>query len=137
MPGATNLNFWHPKLVQKFQKAVQELSSLTENPCPEGKFDLPAENGTGYILRLKDELLLATHIAVLAHSEEGVFAISSVAIEEQLNGLIFRLASNEKPKQEVVSRLQSLLDWIAQSSVEGWQRLWMANDVTFPNGADR
>jgi hypothetical protein len=116
------VDFWRPDLAPRFEKSVQRLCSLTKTPFAEQKFNLPAEDRTGRVLRLKDELLIASHVAVLAHSADDVTAISAVAIEELQDGLVFRLASNERPKMKVVVGLREILNMVADFPTQGSTR---------------
>jgi len=129
MAATTNHNFWQPDLAQNFQEAIQTISKLTDTPCPEQQFDLPAEIRSRHVLRLKDELLLSSHVAVLAHNVEDPIAISAVAIEEQKNGLIFRLASNENPKKAVITGLRGILNVVANFSPQGSRRKFNDEDA--------
>ena len=74
-------DFWTPRLRRDFHQAVETLHGVTKNPSAEVSYrEPPTEaNSKNYTLRLKDELQLANHIAFLAHSQEGVEAISGAS----------------------------------------------------------
>ena len=77
--------------------------------------DMPPETSCS----LRDELQLADHVAFLAHSQEGVEAISGACVEEGQAGLIVRLASNHTPCPATVSGLQRLLCSVGGGATQG------------------
>jgi len=82
--------------------------------------DLPTEADTNtYTLLLRDELQLADHVAFLAHSQEGIEAISGACVEEIQAGLIVRLASNHTPCPATVSGLRKILGTVGGGAAQG------------------
>jgi hypothetical protein len=107
---------------RKFHQAVEALRNVTENPLSEELYRVREPDGhcgSTRILRFGDELQIADHIAFLAHSEQGVEAISAVCVEERVNGLVFRLASNSTPSEATVSGLKILLEDLSHSVTAG------------------
>lgn len=117
-------NLWTAELQYAFHSTVEKLHKRVEkNPLAE--VDYRTQNrqyekrndNSQYTLSLMHELQLADHLAFLAHTEEGVKAISAVCVEEKGDGLdegddglLVILASNETPSDETVSGLQTLLN---------------------------
>lgn len=87
---------------------MEELFSTAQNPIEERAYreTLADTSPTSHTLRFKDELQLADHIAFLAHSQEGVHAISAACIEEKHAEITIRLASNHTPSVPTVSGLK-------------------------------
>lgn len=112
---------WTPELSRDFHGAVETLRSITENPSEEKDYrnSLPDIPSSHYTFRLKDELKLADHVAFLAHSQEGVFAISAACVEESKNGLVIRLASNSTPSEKAVSGLTKILNTFSDGARDG------------------
>lgn len=112
---------WTPELSREFHGAVETLRSITENPSEEEDYknSLPDIPSSHYTFRLKDELKLADHVAFLAHSQEGVFAISAACVEESKNGLVIRLASNSTPSEKTVSGLTKILNTFSDGARDG------------------
>lgn len=114
-------SLWTPELRRDFHEAVETLYAITANPSEEKDYrgSLPDTPSTKYALRLKDELQLADHVAFLAHSQEGVYAISAACVEEGDHGLVIRLASNRTPSTPTVSGLTNLLNTFSNGAREG------------------
>ncbi|KAH8771770.1 hypothetical protein F5883DRAFT_415569, partial [Diaporthe sp. PMI_573] len=106
------VSLWTRELRQGFHEAVEDLHAITANPSEERDYrdSLPDIPSTHYALRLRDELQLADHIAFLAHSQEGVHAISAACVEESDTGLVIRLASNSTPSTLAVTGLTKILN---------------------------
>jgi hypothetical protein len=117
-------SLWLPKARRKFHEEVDKLWAHRENfdVIPEQYFRHSAtrqDRSNGYTLRLRDELLLADHIAFLAQSEEGVRHISAACIHENEDSLEIRLTSNETPSAETMSDLREVLDVIQDYAETG------------------
>lgn len=114
-------SLWTPELRRDFHEAVETLYAITANPSEEKDYRglLPDKPSTKYALRLKDELQLADHVAFLAHSQEGVHAISAACVEEGDNGLVIRLASNSTPSANTVLGLTKILNTLSNGACEG------------------
>lgn len=112
---------WTPELRRDFHGAVETLRSITENPSEEEDYrnSLPDIPSTHYTFRLKDELKLADHVAFLAHSQEGVQAISAACVEEGESGLVIRLASNSTPSAQTVLGLTKILNTFSNGACDG------------------
>lgn len=113
-------NLWIPKLQQDFHEAIENLHLGTAIPSQELSYDQfhTEEESTKYSFCLGDELQLANHIAFLAHSNEGVEAISAACVEEGENILTIRLASNHPPSQSTVKKLQDILNIVSIGAVK-------------------
>lgn len=122
-------SLWTPNLSRNFYTAVESLLSLTQNPLEEEAYSTALANAesTGYTLRLKDELQLADHIAFLAHSSEGVHAVSAACVEERDSELLIRLASNQTPPEATVSGLREII----RTFSEGIQHGKVRNTLTY------
>lgn len=112
---------WTPELRRDFHEAVETLHAINEVPSEERDYRplLPDIPSTYHTLRLGDELQLADHVAYLAHSQEGVHAISAACVEESDNGLVIRLASNSTPSSQTVSGLRKILDTFSNGARRG------------------
>jgi hypothetical protein len=109
--------FWAPGMKQKFHSAVEELYNQTQYPVDAvyyGSSNLHGLTTNGYILRPRDELLLADHIALLAAADEGARTISAVCIEERNESLVFHLARNEGTSEKVLVDLTQCLDSVKE-----------------------
>lgn len=114
-------HLWTPRLRRDFHEAVEKLHDVTKTPSEETSYNLTLSESDSqtYTLRLRDELQLADHVAFLAHSQEGVEAISGVCVEEVDAGLAIRLASNRTPCQETVSGLRKILSTLSHGAAQG------------------
>lgn len=96
-------NPWSAELLHKFHTKVEELYAIRENPVGDVAYRdgyQPEDEPTSpYTMRFLDELQIADHVAFLAHAQEGAKAVSAICVEEQSDGLLPRLASNETPLQ--------------------------------------
>ncbi|KAI7781806.1 hypothetical protein LA080_014296 [Diaporthe eres] len=112
---------WTPELRRDFHEAVETLHAIDEIPSEERDYrsSLPDIPSTYHTLRLRDELQLADHVAYLAHSQEGVHAISAACVEESDNGLVVRLASNRTPSTRTVSGLRTILATFSNGARRG------------------
>jgi hypothetical protein len=112
---------WTPRLREDFHQALETLYAETKIPCAEAAYcePLTEEGSKNYTLRLRDELQLANHIAFLAHSQEGVEAISGACVEDVGDGLVIRLASNHTPSQGTVSQLRRILSTMSRGATQG------------------
>jgi hypothetical protein len=103
---------WNFELLRKFHTTVEALYAARENPVGDVAYrdGYRLEYGaTGpYTMRFLDELQVADHVAFLAHAQEGPRAVSAVCVEERSDGLLLRLASNERPLQDVAAGLRKL-----------------------------
>jgi hypothetical protein len=115
------VSLWTRELRQGFHEAVEDLHAITANPSEERDYrdSLPDIPSTHYALRLRDELQLADHIAFLAHSQEGVHAISAACVEESDTGLVIRLASNSTPSTLAVTGLTKILNTFSNCARQG------------------
>lgn len=120
---------WTAELRRDFHEAVETLRSITENPSEEEDYrnSLPDIPSTNYTFRLKDELKFADHVAFLAHSQEGVHAISAACVEEKENGLVIRLASNSTPSAKTVLGLTKILNTFSNGARDG--KTWYSHYV--------
>ncbi|KZL64543.1 deaminase [Colletotrichum tofieldiae] len=86
----------------KFHQAVAQVSKLRQTPFQEANYRHQYRG---------DEMQLADHVALIAHSSEGFPEIAAVCIEEQPDqqGLLIRLARNELQRTEEVESIRSLL----------------------------
>ncbi|KAH8657903.1 hypothetical protein BX600DRAFT_524038 [Xylariales sp. PMI_506] len=112
-------NLWEPKLRRDFHRAVESLHNVTRNPAAEFMYrdsGAPEPDSPSYTLRLRDELQLADHIAFLAHSQEGVQAVSGVCVEETVDGLVIRLASNHTPIKSTEDGLRRILNTVSEGA---------------------
>ena len=112
---------WTSELRRNFHEAVETLHRVTKTPSAEVS---NPESVTGlesreYSLRLRDELQLTNHIAFLAHSQEGVEAISGSCVEEATDGLTIRLASNHTPSPGTISGLRKILGTVSEGATKG------------------
>jgi len=100
---------WNAELLCKFHTTVEALYTAHENPVGDIAYrdDYRLEDlaTRPYTMRFLDELQVADHVAFLAHAQEGAQAVSAVCVEERSNGLLLRLASNERPLQDVAAGL--------------------------------
>jgi len=112
---------WTPELRQDFHEALETLHAETKTPSLEASYNesLIAVDPKNYTLRIRDELQLANHIAFLAHSQEGVEAISGACVEEVGDGLTIRLASNHTPSPGTVSELRNILSTMSRGATQG------------------
>lgn len=103
---------------------MEELFSTAQNPIEERAYreTLADTSPTSHTLRFKDELQLADHIAFLAHSQEGVHAISAACIEEKHAEITIRLASNHTPSVPTVSGLRKILHTFSEGARLGTVR---------------
>ena len=114
--------FWTPLMEQRFHRAVAALQRVAKDSSDEivyGDPQLRDDQTGGYSLKFKHELQIANHMAYLAHSEEGVEAISAACVEEHDGGLVLRLASNHSPTASTVAGLRALLDIISAGVAQG------------------
>lgn len=114
-------SLWTARLRQDFHQALETLHAETKTPSPEVSYDesLIGTGSKNYTLRMRDELQLANHIAFLAHSQEGVEAISGACVEEVGDGLTIRLASNHTPTPDTVSELRNILSTMSKGATQG------------------
>jgi hypothetical protein len=115
---------WLPQARTKFHKEVDMLwthrDKIDLNPEHYGPHSTTRQDcSNSYTIRLRDELLLADHIAFLAQSEEGVRHISAACIQENEDSLEIRLTSNETPSAERISGLRGILDVIQDYAETG------------------
>lgn len=112
---------WTPRLREDFHQALETLYAETKTPSAEASYceSLTEGDSKNYTLRLRDELQLANHIAFLAHSQEGVEAISGACVENVGDGLIIRLASNHTPSRGTVSELRRILSTMSRGATQG------------------
>jgi hypothetical protein len=114
-------DLWTPKLRKDFHEALETLYAETRTPSAEALYceSLSEADSKNYTLRLRDELQLANHIAFLAHSQEGAGAISGACVEEVRDGLIIRLASNQTPSKDTVSKVRDILNTLSRGATQG------------------
>ena len=115
---------WTSRLREDFHQALEKLYAETKTPSTEASYHelLTKADSKNYTLQLRDELQLTNHIAFLAHSQEGVEAISGACVEEVEDGLIIRLASNHTPSPGTVSELQTILSTVSRGATQGKAR---------------
>lgn len=110
---------WTARLRQDFHQALETLHAETKTPSLEVSYNEIGTGSKNYTLRMRDELQLVNHIAFLAHSQEGVEAISGACVEEVRDGLTIRLASNHTPSPDTVSKLQNILSITSRGATQG------------------
>ncbi|KAK2001005.1 hypothetical protein LX36DRAFT_698582 [Colletotrichum falcatum] len=98
----------------RFHQAIAQVSRLRQTPFREANYrhqHREAPRFSDHVLRPEDEMQLADHVALIAHSSEGPLEIAAVCIEEQPDqqGLRVRLARNELKRAEDVESVRGLL----------------------------
>lgn len=123
-------NFWGNETKLDFHKAVAELQDLTRYPVDE-EYCRPKETAETdeRVLKFKDELQLADHLAFLANSEEGLGTVSAVTIQERSEGITVLLASNYTPTETTVKGLRNILNIIQKYALKGINMLMHYNVV--------
>jgi hypothetical protein len=116
------LNFWIPADKLEFHQKVVDLYNWNREPqSAEDYRNQAVEESERYVLKCRDELHIADHIAFLAQSKEGAKTVSAVALEEHREGheLIIRVAANQTPSQGVVLGLKNIMNTVQAYAVTG------------------
>ncbi|KLU91489.1 hypothetical protein MAPG_10007 [Magnaporthiopsis poae ATCC 64411] len=118
--GNMSLSVWKDvETKRQFHELSSKLSSTQWEKIDHPRAALEARTrapSSAYVLKLRHELKLGNHLALLAHNKQGVGYISAVCLEEKPDGLVVRVASNEKPRHDTISGLQSILNTLSRYS---------------------
>ncbi|KAK1514254.1 hypothetical protein CABS01_16744 [Colletotrichum abscissum] len=113
-------NFWAPPLKAEFHRTIASLQQLTNIPSePRAYYAGATPRAHIHILSIEDEIQMTNSIAFLAHRNEGVKFVSTVALREYPERLQVVLAGNTTPSSSARRELAKIMTHLSKISRKG------------------